>query len=74
VQDLRIELRPRGFRLRAIAIAVDVWHGDAHRNVVVARGRYQASEITHSTLHEIPHEGHWIHYDHFDEILDCLAA
>jgi hypothetical protein len=38
------------------------------------RGRYQAKEIPHATLHEIPHEGHWIHYGYFAEILDCLAA
>jgi pimeloyl-ACP methyl ester carboxylesterase len=63
-----------GFRLRDIAIAVDVWHGDADRNVLVASGRYQANEIPHATLHEFHHEGHWIHYERFDEILDSLAS
>jgi pimeloyl-ACP methyl ester carboxylesterase len=74
VQDFRLELKPWGFRLRDIEIAAQVWHGDADRNVMVTSGRYQAREIPRATLHEIPHEGHWLHYDHFDEILDCLSS
>ena len=74
VQDLGIEQRTWGFRLCDIATAVHVWHGNADRNVVVASGRYQANEIPHATLHEIPHEGHWIHYKHFDEIIDSVAS
>jgi len=53
---------------------VQVWHGDADRNVVVANGRYQAKEIPGSTLHEIPREGHWLIYGRFLEILDSVAA
>ena len=74
VQDIELELRPWGFRLRDIAIPVHVWHGDLDRNVVVESGIYQANEIPHATLHELPDEGHWLVYDHFDEILDCVAA
>jgi pimeloyl-ACP methyl ester carboxylesterase len=74
VQDVELELRPWGFRLRDIAIPVHVWHGDLDRNVVVESGIYQANEIPHATLHELSDEGHWLVYDHFDEILDCVAA
>jgi pimeloyl-ACP methyl ester carboxylesterase len=74
VQDLQLELRPWGFRLRQIPISVHVWHGDADRNVVVENGIYQANEIPDTTLHQVPHEGHWLHYDHFDEILDDLTS
>jgi pimeloyl-ACP methyl ester carboxylesterase len=74
VQDILMELGPWGFRLPDIAISVHVWHGDLDRNVVVANGIYQANEIPRATLHEIRHEGHWLVYDHFDEILDCVAA
>ena len=51
-----------------------VWHGEADRNVMFASGVYQAREIPHATLHPVPNEGHWIHYNHLDEILDCVAA
>jgi pimeloyl-ACP methyl ester carboxylesterase len=74
VQDIRLELRPWGFRLRDIAVPVHIWHGDLDRNVVVENGIYQANEIPHATLHRIPDEGHWLVYDHFGEILDSLAA
>jgi len=74
VQDLQLELKPWGFALEEIEIAIHVWHGDADRNVPFANGLYQASAIPDATLHRVPHEGHWIHYTHFDEILDCLAA
>jgi pimeloyl-ACP methyl ester carboxylesterase len=74
IQDLQLEMRPWGFRLADIAISVHVWHGDLDRNVVVANSIYQANEIPRATLHQIPHEGHWFVYDHFDDILDSVAA
>ena len=74
VQDFRLELKPWGFSLRDVGIAVHVWHGEADRNVMFASGVYQAREIPHATLHPVPNEGHWIHYNHFDEMLDCVAA
>jgi pimeloyl-ACP methyl ester carboxylesterase len=74
VQDVQLELRPWGFRLRDIVIPVDVWHGDLDRNVVVESGAYLADEVPHATLHRLPDEGHGLIYNHFDEILDSLAA
>ena len=74
IQDLQLELRPWGFRLRDIAIPVQVWHGDLDRNVVVANGIYQANEIPRAVLHEVAQAGHWLVYDRFDDILDSLAV
>ncbi len=74
IQDLRLELRPWGFHLRDIALPVDVWHGDLDRNVVLDSGLYQANQIPHATLHRLPHEGHWLIYSHFGEIIDTLLA
>jgi pimeloyl-ACP methyl ester carboxylesterase len=73
-QDLLLESRPWGFALRDIAVPVHVWHGDADRNVAVANARYQAEQIPHATLHEIPDEGHWVLHHHFEEIVDALIA
>jgi len=74
VQDLRLELRFWGFRLREIELPVHVWHGDLDRNVVVESGLYQANEMPHATLHRLPEEGHWLVYTYFDEVLDSLSA
>ncbi len=74
VQDVELELRPWGFRFRDIAIPAHVWHGDLDRNVVVESGIYQANEIPLATLHELPLAGHWLVYDHFEEILDTVVA
>jgi len=74
MQDLALELRPWGFRLRDIALPVHVWHGDLDRNVLVESGAYQANEIPDATLHRLPREGHLLVYSHFDDILDSLAA
>ena len=74
MQDLALELRPWGFRLRDIALPVHVWHGDLDRNVLVESGAYQANEIPDATLHRLPHEGHLLVYSHFDDILDSLVA
>jgi pimeloyl-ACP methyl ester carboxylesterase len=73
VQDIQLERRPWGYRLGDIAMSVQIWHGDADRIVVVANGRYQATEIPGSTLHEMPGEGHWLIYGRFDEILDSVT-
>jgi pimeloyl-ACP methyl ester carboxylesterase len=74
VQDIQVERRPWGFRLGEIATSVHVWHGDADRNVVVANGRYQAKAIPGATLHEMAHEGHWLMYGRFAEIVDSVTA
>jgi pimeloyl-ACP methyl ester carboxylesterase len=74
VQDIVLERRPWGFRLAEITMSVQVWHGRLDCNVVLANGVFQANEIPRATLHEVPNQGHWLLYDHFDEILDSMDA
>jgi len=74
VQDITLESRPWGFRLRDITMPVHVWHGDLDRNVLVDRGTYQANEIPQATLHRIPNEGHGLVHNHFADILDSVAS
>jgi pimeloyl-ACP methyl ester carboxylesterase len=74
VQDIQLERRPRGFALQDIAMPVHVWHGRLDCNVLLANGLHQAKEIHGAILHEIPDAGHWLHYDHFDEILIGVTA
>jgi pimeloyl-ACP methyl ester carboxylesterase len=74
VQDLRLELRPWGFRVRDIATPVHVWHGDLDRNVVVENGVWLASEAPHASLHVVNGSGHWLVYTHFTEIVERFGA
>jgi pimeloyl-ACP methyl ester carboxylesterase len=74
IQDLQLELKPWGFHLADIAVPVHVWHGDLDRNVVFANGIYQANEIPRAKLHKVPHEGHWLFYEHFADIVESVAA
>lgn len=55
--DLRLQLRPWGFRAQDIAMPVHVWHGDLDRNVV-EEGIYLAEQIPHAAMHELPDAGH----------------
>ena len=74
VQDIQVERRPWGYRLGDIAVSVQVWHGDADRNVVIANGRYQAAEMPSGALHEIVGEGHWLIYGRFQQVLDSVTV
>lgn len=73
-QDTSLEQRPWGFNLSDIEMDVHVWHGDLDRNAVIGHGIHQANEIPHATLHRLPQEGHWLIFEHFDEILDSVTA
>jgi pimeloyl-ACP methyl ester carboxylesterase len=74
VQDICLEARPWGFDLREIECSVHVWHGDADDTVGVANGVYQADVIRQAVLHQLRGEGHWLLYEHFDQILVDLHA
>jgi pimeloyl-ACP methyl ester carboxylesterase len=71
--DLRLQLRPWGYRIEDISIPVHVWHGELDRAVVVDEGRYVAARIPGSTLHELPDAGHWLLHSHFADIVDRVV-
>ena len=73
-RDLVLESRPWGYELCDIDVPVDVWHGEADRNLSLANGTYQAREIRGARLHQLPGEGHWLFVDHFIDILEPLRA
>jgi pimeloyl-ACP methyl ester carboxylesterase len=72
--DLRLQLRPWGFRIQDIAIPVHVWHGDLDRNVVLEEGIYLAKQIPGAAMHELSDAGHWLVHSHFADILDSISA
>jgi pimeloyl-ACP methyl ester carboxylesterase len=75
VQDLRLELKPWGFRIQEIvSVPVSVWHGESDGNVPVASAQYQASAIPGAVLRLVPGVGHLLVHKHFGEILDDLVS
>ena len=73
-QDFRLFARDWGFKLEDIAVPVDIWQGDADRNVPPAHGRRQADCIPGAVLHEIPGEGHVLLFDHMPDILGEITG
>jgi pimeloyl-ACP methyl ester carboxylesterase len=73
-QDLSLFTQPWGFDLRDVAVPVDFWQGDADRNVPPVHARRQAEQVKRSTLHEVSAAGHFMAFDHIEEILQAALA
>lgn len=73
-QDFHLFASDWGFRLEDITVPVDVWHGDADRNVPFSHGRLQADRIPGARMHECPGEGHLLVVDHLEEILRTVSG
>jgi pimeloyl-ACP methyl ester carboxylesterase len=61
-----------GFDLGAIEVPVHIWQGDADVNVPPRHARLLHEAIPGSVLHEFPGEGHFMIFDHLDEICAAL--
>ena len=72
-QDMALFARDWGFALEEIAVPVDVWHGDADKNVPFAHGRAMAERIPRARFHECPGEGHLLVVAHLEEILRTIT-
>ncbi len=66
--------RPWGFRLEDIEMEVDLWQGEADKNVPVAMGRYQAAAIPRCRATFFPGEGHLLIIDRMEQILGAVVA
>jgi pimeloyl-ACP methyl ester carboxylesterase len=68
VQDFELFARDWGFDLGAIEVPVQIWQGDADRNVPPQHARLLHEAIPGSVLHEFAGEGHLMAFDHFEAI------
>lgn len=57
-QDDIIVNRPWGFRLEDIAVRIDIWQGEADRNVPLDQAHYQHERIPSSRLMVMPGQAH----------------
>jgi pimeloyl-ACP methyl ester carboxylesterase len=73
-QEWQLYVHPWGFRLEAVEQPVDLWYGTADINVPSGMGRYLASRLPNSTLHEVD-GGHFSTINnHIEAILRHLLA
>ena len=71
-QDFQLFATDWGFDLAAIEIPVHIWQGDADRNVPPQHARLLRDAIPGSVLHEFAGEGHFMAFDHLEEIATAL--
>ena len=69
-----IMVRPWGFRLEDITIAVHIWHGEADTNNPLQCGEYLRDTIPNTRATFLPGEGHLFYYKRWGEILEALVA
>lgn len=58
IEEMRLYVRPWGFRPADVAVPVDLWHGDADTVVPSAHARWLAGELPDARLHCVRHGGH----------------
>jgi pimeloyl-ACP methyl ester carboxylesterase len=73
-QDFELFASDWGFDLASIEVPVDIWQGEADRNVPPQHARLLHAAIPGSVLHEIVGEGHFMMIDHIAEISAALEA
>jgi pimeloyl-ACP methyl ester carboxylesterase len=73
VEDLRIAMRPWGFRLEEIEVPVAVWQGDDDGSIPAAWGERLAAQIPAARLHARRGEGHLLMADRLEEIVARLG-
>ncbi|MEA1990775.1 MAG: hypothetical protein U9N58_01055 [Thermodesulfobacteriota bacterium] len=59
-----------GFRLKAIPIKLNVFHGTEDTMVPFKYDKHIAENVSNCTLHTIIGEGHLFPYKHLDKIFD----
>ena len=74
VQDFELFAADWGFDLGEIKIPVHIWQGDADRNVPPRHARLLHHAIPGSVLHEFAGEGHFMAFDHFEDIGAALKS
>jgi pimeloyl-ACP methyl ester carboxylesterase len=72
ISDAKAFARPWGFRPEDVKIKVNLWYGEADRNVPLQMGKYYQTKFQHCEPVFYPGEGHFIIYSHAQEILEKL--
>lgn len=71
-EDRALLFRPWGFPVSAVRQRVHIWHGTQDWMVPVSLGRVLAAMLPNRTAHWCPGEGHFLVFDHAEEIYAAL--
>jgi pimeloyl-ACP methyl ester carboxylesterase len=74
VDDYRVMSGPWGFEPADITVPVQIWQGDADDLVPPAWAQRLADAIPDSTLRTVAGAGHFLWYDHWDDIFGAVAS
>ncbi|WP_324278319.1 alpha/beta hydrolase [Blastococcus brunescens] len=71
-EDRALLFRPWGFSLSSVRQRVHIWHGTQDWLVPVSMGRVLSAMLPDCTAHWFPGEGHFLVFDHAEEIYAAL--
>ena len=72
--DVRLALRPWGFRLEEVAFPVHVWQGQEDVMAPAAMGRYLARAFPNCRATFLAGKGHFLFDEHKEEIVRTMFA
>jgi pimeloyl-ACP methyl ester carboxylesterase len=72
--ELRLAAAPWGFSLAEIRPPVYLWHGTEDASTPLSMAQYMASRLPHATLRILEGEGHFLLFDHAEQILGMLLS
>jgi pimeloyl-ACP methyl ester carboxylesterase len=71
-EDRALLFRPWGFPLSSVRQRVHLWHGTQDWQVPASMGRVLSAMLPNCSAHWFPGEGHFLVFDHADEIYAAL--
>jgi pimeloyl-ACP methyl ester carboxylesterase len=74
VDELRLAAAEWPFPVEEVRQPVTLWHGTDDASTPIAMAHHLAKRLPHATLRVFPGEGHFLLYDHAEEILGALAT
>jgi pimeloyl-ACP methyl ester carboxylesterase len=73
-QDFELFSNDWGFDFATIEVPLQLWQGDADKNVPLLHAEILHEQIPGSVLHVVPGQGHFMIYDHLEAILASFNA
>jgi len=72
--DYSLVMNSWGFRPEDISVPIQLWHGEADRQIPLSMGQYLAVAIPNCRENFLPGEGHYMFFSHIQDILSYLVA
>jgi pimeloyl-ACP methyl ester carboxylesterase len=73
VAELRLAASPWGFSLADVKCPIYLWHGTEDASTPLPMAQHMASRLPSATLRILEGEGHFLLFDHAEEILRVLS-